>query len=562
MALIIATALATAFPGPAHLHPKLHYAADIVSMHASWHDVAGALTHKGVHHVWQGQGWNHAFSSDLVHWQAGAHGPKAVHETYKGMDSNTDPCSGFATVDDDGTVCAGFRQCGSSKGIQAPGYHDWDVPLEVRCALNDNLTAWNDASPEYLFNVSFYRPVPYDPARPWKESDGNWYVMLSFDHCNVTTKKSPCPEGGMLVMWKSPALRGPKADWQYVGPVFTSNATVIPGAFLEKEFVTIDYIGSLKGDPKANGATRLFLNNVGGNGGGVGCCSGTTSFFVVEQAAPGAPLVEVGPQGMVDWGSFAVKPSSLRRRGGGIDAATASGSSGGMGAWPGIEHLDGTKSRGFSMARTLGSEEADQVTKPGRKVLIGWTGPADGSTPYIKNYASAQSLPRELSLGPDRSLRQAFVSELQILRDVHTSVTGKQAWFPVPAGLQAEVLATLPSSCSAAAAMCGVSILGDGVNATTVTLAPDLGLVMVDGTAQGNPYVRAGPLPPPTPSGEFAIHLYADHSIIELIVNNVTALVVYVAPSPSAGRVQLVGMPAKADGAKLDVWTLKSANNE
>ena len=70
------------------------------------------------------------------------------------------------------------------------------------------------------------------------------------------------------------------------------------------------------------------------------------------------------------------------------------------------------------MARTLGTEEADQVTQPGRKVLIGWTGPADGSTPYIKNYASAQSLPRELSLGPDRSLRQAFVSELQVLRDV------------------------------------------------------------------------------------------------------------------------------------------------
>ena len=54
LALIIsATVLATAFPGPAHLHPKLHYAADIVSMHASWHDVAGALTHKGVHHTFQ-----------------------------------------------------------------------------------------------------------------------------------------------------------------------------------------------------------------------------------------------------------------------------------------------------------------------------------------------------------------------------------------------------------------------------------------------------------------------------------------------------------------------------
>ena len=32
------------------------------------------------------------------------------------------------------------------------------------------------------------------------------------------------------------------------------------------------------------------------------------------------------------------------------------------------------------MARTLGGEEADQVTKPGRRVLIGWTGPAPQET--------------------------------------------------------------------------------------------------------------------------------------------------------------------------------------
>ena len=37
--------------------------------------------------------------------------------------------------------------------------------------------------------------------------------------------------------------------------------------------------------------TRLFSNNVGGIGGGEGCCSGTTSYFPVTQAAPGAPLL-------------------------------------------------------------------------------------------------------------------------------------------------------------------------------------------------------------------------------------------------------------------------------
>ena len=106
-----------------------------------------------------------------------------MHETYMGMDSNTDPCSGFITKDPDdrNRVCAGFRQCSSTKGV-AGMPNPWDVPLELRCALDDNLTAWS-TSPEYLFNVSWYRPVPYDPARPWKEADGNWYQLLSLDGC-------------------------------------------------------------------------------------------------------------------------------------------------------------------------------------------------------------------------------------------------------------------------------------------------------------------------------------------------------------------------------------------
>ena len=168
----------------------------------------------------QGTGWNHAYSDDLVNWSTGPHGPAAVHETYAGMDSKSDPCSGFITKDpnDDGRVCAGFRQCGSNKGVE--GGKPWDVPLELRCATDKNLTAWDDAHPEYLFNVSFWRAIPYDPARPWQDADGMWYTLLSMDGCNGTAHPAlPCHAGGELVMWTSPALRGPKADWQKVGPV-------------------------------------------------------------------------------------------------------------------------------------------------------------------------------------------------------------------------------------------------------------------------------------------------------------------------------------------------------
>ena len=46
--------------------------------------------------------------------------------------------TGFVTVDDTGVPCAGFRQCGSSKGTTGlnPAAHSWDVPMEIRCAEN------------------------------------------------------------------------------------------------------------------------------------------------------------------------------------------------------------------------------------------------------------------------------------------------------------------------------------------------------------------------------------------------------------------------------------------
>ena len=68
--MISAALLVTSFPGPQHLHPTVHYARGLVSQQGGWHDIAGAITSKGVHHIFQGTGWNHAFSSDLVHWKA------------------------------------------------------------------------------------------------------------------------------------------------------------------------------------------------------------------------------------------------------------------------------------------------------------------------------------------------------------------------------------------------------------------------------------------------------------------------------------------------------------
>ena len=163
------------------------------------------------------------------------------------------------------------------------------------------------------------------------------------------------------------------------------------------------------------------------------------------------------------------------------------------------------------MARTLGSEEANQVTKPGRRVLIGWTGPADNKA--FRGHGSAQSLPRvchttacvqacalhvfwfglgsvlngclnifflavsplclqtsalhqELSLAKDRSLLQSFVPELQKLRKDHQHTTTPSQG--IAGGLQAEVRASFPTSCGDKGSKCSVSVAGDSTTAATV----------------------------------------------------------------------------------------------
>ena len=255
-----------AYPGDSYLHPTIHFAPTYVSDQGGWHDVAGAITHGKIHHVFQGTGWNHATSNDLVHWKTAPHGPIAIHETYDGMDSRSDPCSGFVTKDDEGFICAGFRQCGSKKGVA--GSADWDVPLELRCATDQsaNLSSFSSdpSSPyySYLFNVSFWRPFPYDPARPWYEkSTGHWYQLLSMDACNVTGGNvggKTCSKGGQLNMWSSPALRGDLANWKLVGPVWTDNTTVLRDGFLSHEFVTIDFLGTM---PTMSSSDTIISNH-------------------------------------------------------------------------------------------------------------------------------------------------------------------------------------------------------------------------------------------------------------------------------------------------------------
>ena len=285
------------YPGPAYTHPKVHNSPNCLHNHG-WHDMAGALTIGGQHHVFQGcpdgpgagawgdhpadhdtGGWHHSVTTDHVHFtQVGiAPGLSALNETYEGIDAFETPCSGFVVHDAEARqVCAGFRECHGTRSW--PGATRDGVPLQFRCTADAELArpakpgAFADwSAPEYVDDIdpNFNHHEPYDPVRPWKDGDGQWYLGISLDACNSSRSDAPgisCRGGGRLAMWTSPALRGPAAKWRETAvSLFTANAT--KNGYSQRNgavhdvFVTSDFIGGLRGDPAGAGATRCVLQN-------------------------------------------------------------------------------------------------------------------------------------------------------------------------------------------------------------------------------------------------------------------------------------------------------------
>eukprot|EP00041_Stephanoeca_diplocostata_P037996 m.1466875 g.1466875 ORF g.1466875 m.1466875 type:complete len:661 (+) comp25138_c0_seq20:3388-5370(+) len=508
------------YPGENFTHPKIHQSPDCLHLDG-WHDMAGALSYKGTHHAFQGcpksTGWSHSTSTDLVHWTDRGRNIHELHETYEGMDSLVTPCSGFVTVDDDGIPCAGFRQCGSSKGTTGlnPSAHAWDVPMEIRCAENANLTQWS--GPIWLYPVYYYRALPYDPVRPWKDFDGKWYSAWSTDGCNATTKAVPCAAGGQLELLTSPSLHGSDMNWVQLAPMFTTNVTksgaqTNAGA-ITREFVTSGYFGGIPGDPDG-GKTRVITQNNAG-----------ATFWVGSQAngsAFEAYWDKPGAVGFYDYGSL-------------------------------------------TMARTLGSDP-NQVAVNGRRVLIGWI----GGTP------ASQSLARDLTLSNEYELLQQFVPELKMLRQPSTHhvlrvpdsdyTTASAAdgvtrgrWTIAHTGgsLQLELVVTFAWSGPNPTHRFGVSVLGGAaeiaVDCTTNSPQAPGGCMVGCMSSQG-PLMPIG-------AKNLRIHAIVDHQIIETIFNNRTAMVTYAKPAnASAIGVALFGIDTSIT-AHLETWSLDDANN-
>ena len=100
-------------------------------------------------------------------------------------------------------------------------------------------------------------------------------------------------------------------------------------------------------------------------------------------------------------------------------------------------------------------------------------------------------------------------------------------------------------------------MLGEGLR---ISFDLNLGLILVNGTTIKNDAVRAAPISKLTMNNNnlFQLHIIVDHSIVEIIVNDDIAFVIYVAPSSinTLGNVRTFG----SDDIKVDIWKLKDAN--
>ena len=83
-----------------------------------------------------------------------------------------------------------------------------------------------------------------------------------------------CKEGGRLDLWRSPALRGNRSNWTYVGPMFTTTRSS-QGNQITKEFVTTGYFGFGGG-----GSTRVVTQNAEGANYWIGTQANGSTFEV------------------------------------------------------------------------------------------------------------------------------------------------------------------------------------------------------------------------------------------------------------------------------------------
>lgn len=296
------------------------------------------------------------------------------------------------------------------------------------------------------------------------------------------------------LLFKSPALRGPKMKWTYAGVFFETNETVVPGRTPWVDFIDSDFFQYVPG--AADPQTGVFINSWAGgphNNAVPSTVWNQVQWWVGSLLANGSFAPASGKTGAVDYGNY--EPSPITENNSmGIDVA----------------------SNGGTQYYTCKSGAA--ADGKGRRVMFSWLmeGLSGARPRTARTNVSTRALPRDVTLdAATNMLLQRPVPELKSLRltssegdtlKLSTTLTasaGGKGLHVLPfRSTQFEVLAKFSWAASSAPASVGLRIVGSddtarpdefaliGLNLT----APPKGLAVIDRrhAASGRPQGAAG----------------------------------------------------------------------
>lgn len=182
-----------------------------------------------------------------------------------------------------------------------------------------------------------------------------------------------------------------------------------------------------------------------------------------------------------------------------------------------------------------------------RCILFGWVrGFAPG-----RGWNGCLALPRVLTIGADGRPRQAFLPELQQLRQHATTLIGARVpdgTLPVdgifPATLEAEVVFSRGDADAA-----GIRFVDAGDDRTVAQ-------IRFTGTTLA---VQDTVVPLAVPPGEsLRVHLYLDGSVLEVLAGDGSVAVTRLVDAAPELRVELFAEGGSAEVARLSIWTLAS----
>jgi len=198
----------------------------------------------------------------------------------------------------------------------------------------------------------------------------------------------------------------------------------------------------------------------------------------------------------------------------------------------------------------------------GRRLVWGWLQEQRHVERANGHWAGAASLPRTLTL-EDGVLRQRFVPELETLRGAGVRLDDAPVHGVQPLDLGGPALELRLTLSRGSAAMAGVRLRHAPGEHTDVVVAWEAGRLMVDTRRAKGPHgtdyavdtlplVRGG-----AALERVSLHVYLDHSVLELIVDERHALTTRVYPSgPPLDEVALVANGGTATVETLEAWQL------